>query len=51
MSEDIDFLQKEDAAYGIHRDYTPVVVSLRYCDLESRTWPINTSLVPRLLVA
>ncbi|KAJ9101649.1 hypothetical protein QFC20_005181 [Naganishia adeliensis] len=25
MSEDIDFLQKEDAAYGIHRDYTPVV--------------------------
>jgi hypothetical protein len=29
MSEDIDYLRKEDAAYGIHRDYTPVVVSLR----------------------
>ncbi|KAI5452587.1 hypothetical protein NCC49_000748 [Naganishia albida] len=25
MREDIDYLRKEDAAYGIHRDYTPVV--------------------------
>lgn len=26
MAEDIKFLKEEDAVYGIHRNYTPVVV-------------------------
>lgn len=27
MRDDMELLKREDAAYGIHRDYTPVVVS------------------------
>lgn len=52
MREDIAFLKQEDEIYGIHRDYTPVVVGpWRYPIIAEEFVDQDLALVPRFLMA